>query len=143
MFTGLLPSQHGAHFQSMAYTGGAPTIAELLGSAGYHTEIITRNFVFDGTIPGITRGFQQYTRPLSERGLNLFGLLLAVAKPRFRRHVRTTGFFHPFHRDNRAFLRTFARSLLPADERALEYVLHRAAQLRDRDRPVLPFLQPV
>lgn len=30
MFTGLLPSQHGAHFQTMAYSGTAPTVAEPL-----------------------------------------------------------------------------------------------------------------
>ena len=28
MFTGQLPAEHGAHFQSMAYTGGTPTVAE-------------------------------------------------------------------------------------------------------------------
>jgi arylsulfatase A-like enzyme len=42
IFTGLLPSQHGAHFQTMAYTKSAPTIAELLAKAGHHTEVITR-----------------------------------------------------------------------------------------------------
>src|SRR5262245_48537433 len=66
VFTGLLPSQHGAHFQSMAYTRPAATIAEILSDAGFHTEIVTRNFVFDGTIAGITRGFQHNTRPLSD-----------------------------------------------------------------------------
>ena len=59
LFTGLLPSEHGAHFQTMAYARTAPTIAEILGAAGYHTELVTRNFVFDGTIPGLTRGFQR------------------------------------------------------------------------------------
>src|SRR5437899_12311476 len=57
MFTGLLPSEHGAHFQTMAYRQPAPTIAELLRDAGYHTEILTRNTLFDGTVPGATRGF--------------------------------------------------------------------------------------
>src|SRR5690606_14967687 len=35
MFTGLLPSAHGAHFQSMAYRGEGPTLAELAHAAGY------------------------------------------------------------------------------------------------------------
>jgi hypothetical protein len=62
MFTGLLPSEHGAHFGSMAYAGTAPTLAQLLAGAGWRTEIVTRNFVFDGTIPGVTRGFQAWQR---------------------------------------------------------------------------------
>ena len=68
MFTGLLPSQHGAHFQTMAYSGPAPTVAELLAAAGYHTEIVTRNSLFDGTIPGITRGFRANTHLLAGSG---------------------------------------------------------------------------
>lgn len=140
MFTGLLPSEHGAHFQTMAYTGVAPTIAEVLSAAGYHTEVVTRNFVFDGTIPGITRGFQHNTRLLSEGSrVNPFALFLALAKPRFRRHVRDTGFFHPLQKDNRRFLSTFARSLMPADGRVLDYTLHRIAQLRAAGRPYFLF----
>lgn len=140
MFTGLLPSAHGAHFQTMAYAGTAPTIAELLGAAGYHTEVVTRNFIFDGTIPGITRGFQHNTRRLSEISrVNPFAVFLALAKPRFRRHIRDTGFFHPFHKDNRRFLSTFARALLPADRRVLDYTLDRMAALRRADRPYFLF----
>src|SRR5262249_7293408 len=36
MFTGLLPSPHGAHFRTMAYESPAPTIAALLAAAGQH-----------------------------------------------------------------------------------------------------------
>src|SRR5262245_18811809 len=46
MFTGLLPSVHGAHFQHMGYTGSSPTIAEIVAEKGYHTEVVTRNFMF-------------------------------------------------------------------------------------------------
>jgi len=132
MFTGLLPSQHRAHFQTMAYEGRAPTIAELLAEAGYHTELVTRNFVFDGTMTGVTRGFQVRTRPLAEvSGLDPVALFLALAKPRVRRHIRATGFFHPRHAEQRAFVRTFARSLMPADALALARVLDvMAAQRR-------------
>jgi arylsulfatase A-like enzyme len=44
MFTGLLPSEHGAHFQTMGYFKSAPTVAEVLQQAGYHTELVSRNF---------------------------------------------------------------------------------------------------
>jgi sulfatase-like protein len=136
MFTGLLPSAHGAHFQTMAYARTAPTIAEILGAAGYHTELVTRNFVFDGTIPGVTRGFQRQSRPLAKLSrANLMGLFLALAKPRVRRHIRRTGFFHPRHTEQRAFVRTFARSLMPADELALARVLEVMAAQRRACRP--------
>jgi hypothetical protein len=140
MFTGLLPSEHQAHFQTMAYTQPTPTLAELLSDAGFHTEVVTRNFVFDGTIPGITRGFRANTRPLSALGrLNPFAWIVALAKPRFRRLVRTSGFFHPLHRANRQFLTTFARALMPADRLALTYVLEQMAQHRRRGTPYFLF----
>jgi len=49
MFTGLLPSEHGAHFQTMAYQRPQPTLAELAARAGRHTEVITRNSILGGT----------------------------------------------------------------------------------------------
>src|SRR6185295_17662891 len=120
----------------MAYSRPQPTAAEILAHEGYHTEVVTRNFVFDGTIPGITRGFQHNTRLLSETSrINPFALFLALAKPRFRRHIRETGFFHPYQRDNRRFLADFARSLIPADDRVLGYTLERMNALRRAGRP--------
>ena len=140
MFTGLLPSQHGAHFQNMAYAASAPTIAEILSARGYATEVVTRNFVFDGTIPGITRGFQRNTCPLAEnRAIDPVALFLAAAKPRFRRHLRDTGFFHPFHRYSREFLGRFARALRPADDLALRHVLGRIRHWRAHRRPFFLF----
>lgn len=92
MFTGLLPSQHQAHFQTMAYEGAEPTVAELCAAGGYQTEIVTRNPIFDGTIPGITRGFQRNVRLTAERRtLDPLSLLLAASKPRFRRQIQSTG----------------------------------------------------
>lgn len=136
MFTGLLPSEHGAHFQTMAYAGAAPTIAELLADAGYYTELVTRNFVFDGTIPGVVRGFRARSRPLAPlAGSDPLALLLALAKPRVRRHIQASGFFHPRHAEQRAFVRTFAQSLLPADERALGHVLDVMARQQRARRP--------
>src|SRR5215831_7899566 len=97
MFTGLLPSEHGGHFQQLAYLAANPTVAELLAEAGYHTEVITRNSLFDGTLPGVTRGFHTNTRVLADvsRAPGL-GLLVALSKPRIRRLIRDSGFFHAF-----------------------------------------------
>jgi len=136
MFTGRLPSSHGAHFQSMGYVRPEPTLAEVLSAAGYSTDLVTRNFVFDGTIPGIVRGFQRRHRPLAPGSrANLAGVLLTLAKPRVRRYIRRTGFFHPRHSDARAFVTTFARSLLPADDLALARVLEVMERGRRRRRP--------
>lgn len=140
MFTGLLPSEHRAHFQHMAYLRPQKTAAEILLDEGFHTEVVTRNFVFDGTIPGITRGFQHNTTALSRRGaLNPWTLLLALSKPRFRRVMRSTGFFHPQQRENRRFLSTFARSLMPADDVALDIVAERMRTLRRAAKPYFLF----
>ncbi len=140
MFTGLLPSEHGAHFQSMAYAGKAPTIAEVLRERGYACEAITRNFVFDGAIPGVCRGFERVRRPLSRRMPGAVELFLAAAKPRFRRHLHHTGFFHPQHRANARFLRDFAAALLPADDEALALALAAIAEQRERRRPHFLFV---
>jgi len=141
LFTGLLPSAHGAHFQTMAYRGAMPTLAERAAAAGYHTEVITRNSLFDGTIPGATRGFQHNTRLLADlRWPDPLGLLLALAKPRVRRLIRSSGFFNTLQRDNRAFLGTLARMIIPADGRALAYTLERLTALRARGGRACLFL---
>lgn len=141
MFTGLLPSQHGAHFQSMAYTRSAPTIAEILTGAGFYTEIVTRNSIFDGSLPGVTRGFQKNTRVFSARssGLNLLSFTLALSKPRFRRQIMTSGFFHPLQQENLSFLTNFARATVPADREALAYVQARMETCRRLRKPYFLF----
>lgn len=141
MFTGLLPSEHGAHFHSMAYTGQAPTIAELLAAEGFRTEIVTRNSIFDGSMPGVTRGFQANTLVLSPRssGLNPLSVVLALSKPRFKRQILTTGFFHARQRQSLRFLTTFARAMVPADREALARVLTRMAECRQRQQPYFVF----
>jgi arylsulfatase A-like enzyme len=142
MFTGLLPSQHHAHFQTMAYTRAAPTVAELLSAVGYRTEIVTRNSLFDGTIAGITRGFQRNTRLLAEssRRADPLSLLVALAKPRVRRLIRRSGFFGALQRGNRGFVATLARMGLPADRLALDHALERMAHHRRRGEPYFLFL---
>jgi len=140
MFTGLLPSQHGAHFQSMQYSRGRPTIAEVLTRAGYRTEVVTRNSIFDGQIAGITRGFQRNTTVLaSGHGLNPLSLMLAFSKPRFRRQIMSSGFFNAAQRANRAFVGRFARATVPADRQALAHVLARMERLRRRREPFFLF----
>jgi arylsulfatase A-like enzyme len=140
LFTGLLPSEHGAHFQSMAYLKPHPTVAERLSEAGYHTELITRCPIFDGTLPGITRGFQKLTRKLASPGRwNPAALVLALTKPRLRRQIRETGFFHPDQVRNAAFVQEFARSLFPADALVLGHALERMEDLRLEGRPYFLF----
>ncbi len=141
MFTGLLPSEHGAHFQNMDYAGAAPTVAEILAAAGYFTEIVTRNTIFDGSLPGVTRGFRENRLVLSERsgGWNPVALGLALTKPRFRRQVRASGFFHPLQREQREFLRRFSRAMMPADRETLAIVRRRMADHRRARRPYFLF----
>ncbi len=140
MFTGALPSEHAAHFHTMGYRGAAPTMAETLDARGYTTELVTRNFVFDGTIPGITRGFGKRTEVLSPTGrIDATAVFLAAAKPRFRRHLRNTGFFHALQHGDQRFLAKFAQALQPADARLLSYLAGRAALLRRGNRSFFLF----
>jgi arylsulfatase A-like enzyme len=140
IFTGLLPSEHGAHFQTMGYAGHHATAAEVLSSAGYHTEIVTRNHVFEGSMPGITRGFRANTPVFSDRsGLNPLSLMLAMTKPRFRRQILTSGFFHPLQRKSRDFVRSFARATVPADREALGYLLGAMRRCRAARTPFFFF----
>jgi arylsulfatase A-like enzyme len=142
MFTGLLPSEHGAHFQSMEYARQAPTIAEILAQAGYHTEVITRNSLFDGTVPGATRGFERNTRILARLGgvATPLTLFLAIAKPRVQRLIRKSGFINSLQRNHRDFLYTVARMGIPADQTALEHATLQMADLRRRAKPFFLFL---
>src|SRR4029450_9168419 len=99
--------------------------------------VVTRNSIFDGSLPGATRGFAHNTRHLSPRGnaTNPMGLFLALSKPRFRRQIRDSGFFHTMQRRTRALAMTFARAMLPADRLALHYTLERMDELRKAARP--------
>lgn len=122
MFTGRLPSEHGAHFQNLSYAGAAPTLAERLTERGYETHLLTRNSILDGSLPGVTRGFRHNDPILADlhgggRGL---GLLLALSKPRVRRLIRDSGFFHSLQREQRKFLVRLARMSIPADTLALQ-----------------------
>ncbi|MCW5889094.1 MAG: sulfatase-like hydrolase/transferase [bacterium] len=137
MFTGALPSQHGAHFRAMAYWASGPTMAELLAAEGYRTTLATRNSVFDGTLPGVTRGFTHVLRPLGELtgSARPLATMLALAKPRVRRLVRESGFFHALQKENREFLVTLARLAVPADHLVLEHAAGRLTSGRGPRRP--------
>lgn len=140
MFTGLLPSEHGAHFQTMAYGRPAKTAAELLAEAGYHTEVVTRNSLFDGTVPGATRGFRVNTRVFAELDrAGPFSIVLALAKPRVRRLIETSGFFSLLQKQNRDFVTTLARMGIPADQRVLDYLLEHGGRLRRQGTPFFFF----
>jgi len=142
MFTGLLPSEHRAHFRTMAYRGRAPTIAELFARTGYHTEVITRNSLFDGTVPGAIRGFGAKARPLAplDTAAAPFAIVLALAKPRVRRLIRDSGFFHALQKTRRTFLLELARMGIPADRLALQHGLERMERLRRAGKPYFLFL---
>ena len=141
LFTGQQPAEHAAHFQSMAYQRSSPTVAESLSRRGYTTEVVTRNSIFDGSIPGITRGFQRNTcLPSTRPRLDPLVLFLSLTKPRFRRQIFRSGFFSPRQRQSRAFVGIFARAMLPADERTLSYALDRMVEGRRTQRPYFLFL---
>jgi arylsulfatase A-like enzyme len=144
MFTGLLPSQHAAHFRTMAYEAPAPTIAELLSAAGYHTEVVTRNSLFDGTVPGATRGFQVNTRLVGDLGGGLhsaaFGVFLALGKPRVRRLFRKSGFLSPLQKESRSLVTRMAQLAIPADRLVLDHALEQMGRLRRSGRPYFLFL---
>src|SRR5262249_45380209 len=85
--------------------------------------------------------FTRNTKILAElRWPDPLGLLLALSKPRVRRLIRTSGFFHVLQREDGAFLNTLARMIIPADARVLAYTLEQMATLRRAGRPYFFFL---
>jgi arylsulfatase A-like enzyme len=140
MFTGRMPSEHGAHFAHMAYTQPAPTLAETLSEHGYHTEVITRNSIFDGGVPGITRGFAKNTAIHSERTrFNPGAWMLAMNKARFRRQLMSTGFVSAAQRENLRFVQGFIKAMFPADDQACRYTLEQMASLKKTGKPYFLF----
>lgn len=72
LFTGLFPSQHGAHEQHQYLPPDRPTLAEILGLQGYHTlAFCTKPDVNPAT--GLDRGFREWNPPVSAlpRGLRI------------------------------------------------------------------------
>jgi arylsulfatase A-like enzyme len=56
LFTGLFPSVHRAHDEHRFLDAGAPTLAEILGAAGWDTRCFTANAWISDNL-GLTRGF--------------------------------------------------------------------------------------
>jgi arylsulfatase A-like enzyme len=140
MFTGRMPSQHGAHFAHMAYTQPQPTLAEILSERGYHTEVITRNSIFDGGVPGVTRGFQKNTSLYSRRARFSPGAwMLAMNKARFRRQLMGTGFVSAAQRENLRFVQGFIKAMFPADDRVCDYTLEQMSHYRRIGKPYFLF----
>lgn len=141
-FTGLLPSEHGAHFQSMAYHGKAKTLAEIAAAEGYATELLTRNSILDGSIPGVAKGFQRNTQVLGKipGGLTPLLLVLALAKPRVRRLIRESGFFGLAQKERASFLMTLARMGIPADAQLLNRTLERLSENKRQRRRHFTFV---
>ena len=96
LFTGLLPSRHGAHEVSMRLAeDGPPTLAELLGAAGYETVGVCCNDLVSPAT-GLTRG---YARFVEERdalpggidhtlGERMVGRVAALRRRADQRHRR-------------------------------------------------------
>lgn len=140
MFSGRMPSEHGAHFAHMAYTQPMPTLAEILNERGYHTEIVTRNSIFDGGVPGITRGFQKNTAILSDKTrFNPGAWMLAMSKARFQRQLMGTGFVSAAQHENLKFLQRFTRAMFPADHLACDYTLEQMTHYRRIGKPYFLF----
>lgn len=140
MFTGRMPSEHGAHFANMAYTQPQPTLAETLSERGYHTEVITRNSIFDGGVPGVTRGFQKNVAHYSERARFSPGAwMLAMNKARFRRQLMGTGFVSAAQRENLRFVQGFIKAMFPADHLVCDYTLEQMAHYKRIGKPYFLF----
>lgn len=64
MLTGLLPSSHGCNGANFRFRSDDPTLAELLGGAGYETVAFYSNPWLTDELSGMLRGFdQQYVDP--------------------------------------------------------------------------------
>ena len=76
LFTGELPSQHGAQFQRAAQVGfsitSSSTLAERLSAAGYTTAAVYANFWLS-RVEGLKRGFDHYVRTQPGAALPLVG----------------------------------------------------------------------
>jgi arylsulfatase A-like enzyme len=66
--------------------------------------------------------------------LNPLAVMLAMSKPRFRRQIRTSGFFHAAQRESREFVERFARTTIPADRELLHTVIERMRSHRAANR---------
>jgi len=66
--------------------------------------------------------------------------VLALAKPRVRRLIRESGFFHASQKRNRDFLWQLVRMGMPADRLALDLALERMAAGRRSRQPYFLFL---
>jgi arylsulfatase A-like enzyme len=65
---------------------------------------------------------------------------LTLVKPRVRRLLSQSGFFHRLQKDNVDFVMSLAQSGIPADDLALETTLARMRELQDRKRPYFLFI---
>lgn len=91
MFTGLLPSEHGATTQTRDLREDVPTLAEHLRDAGFRTIQITANPATTH-IFGLDRGFDEIHRvwTLAPRRHGLADTILSIlARPRIRRKLLT------------------------------------------------------
>jgi hypothetical protein len=75
MFTGRLPSSHAPTFQIMGLRDGRSELAEVCRPAVYSTDLVSRNFVFDGTFPASCEGSSAGIARSHPSAANLAGVL--------------------------------------------------------------------
>jgi arylsulfatase A-like enzyme len=128
MFTGLLPSQHGAHNRRLRIADGTPTLAGLLRDAGYQTLLFSANPYIQRRA-GIARGFDVVQHPWDEVSADQ---ALEVLRAKVDPHDRSTELAIRLNESGTA-------PLAKAGRVALQRVDGWLSQ-RDPDRPFLLFV---
>jgi len=129
LFTGLLPSRHGAHETSMRLAAdGAPTLAEILAAEGYETVGVCCNDLV-GPATGLTRGYRRF---VEERDALPGGIDHTVVE-------KAIGRLSPLRRRAEARHRVQRRARDHGGARATELV-GRVLRSVPRDRPLHLFV---
>jgi arylsulfatase A-like enzyme len=127
MWTGLVPTQHGAGWEHLGLDAQFTTIAEELARDGYRTVGFTEN-PFTGRAFGLDQGFEEYhevwQRPLVIKAMRRFGERTLDLRPPLEYAPRTVGLVTRWLRSNRHASAPF-----------FAYINLMAAHLPNRPRP--------
>jgi len=133
MFTGLYPSVHRVTQGNSKLAESIPTLAEILGCAGYHTVAFCNNALVAVLDNGLRRGFEHFysyagaapNRPVDARHSPL-RRALAVRFRRFARRVE-----NQFARSDRLFCISMYPWLVPIWTRYINYKGHTEQSVND------------
>jgi arylsulfatase A-like enzyme len=149
LFTGLMPSRHGAHELSLRLPTDVPTLAELLAAAGYLTLGVTCNDLVT-SVTGLDRGFAWLVEErdaLPAACSSLAGHLVArvgALRQQLQRHHARRRFAHDHggRRANQLLHKALRR--LPPERPLLLFVNYLETHLpyQPPDDALLPFLPP-